>query len=223
VLRFLGKRPRVEQFHKAEILSHLGARAEGVRVKHALDRNSVKMYDKQQSVLRVETTINNTRQMKAFRASENNPDGLQSWQKLRKGVADLARRAEISQKSNERYLDALSATEYSSETSRTDLGTSFWRTFAKPKGSPASSGVTERCWAECPRSNRQRFWEHSMTSSADLSPRSDRNLIAELHVCPTSSKPSKAIAGTYAHPGVLRKPCVARGSFPIPTTFFRPS
>jgi hypothetical protein len=111
VLRFLGKRPCVEQFRKAEILSHLGVRCEGVRVKHALDRNSVKMYDKQQSVLLVETTINNTRQMKAFRASENNPDGPQSWQKLRKGVADLARRAEISQKSNERYLDALSAVE----------------------------------------------------------------------------------------------------------------
>jgi hypothetical protein len=111
VLRFLGKRPCVEVFHKAEILSHLGVRCEGVRVKHAVDRNSVKMYDKQQSVLRVETTINNTRQMRVFRASENNPDGPQSWQRLRKGVADLARRAEISQKSNERYLDALSAVE----------------------------------------------------------------------------------------------------------------
>jgi len=111
VLRFLGKRPCVEQFRKAEILSHLGVRCEGVRVKHALNRNSVKMYDKQQSLLRVETTINNTRQMKVFRASENKPDGPQSWQRLRKGVADLARRAEISQKSNERYLDALSAVE----------------------------------------------------------------------------------------------------------------
>lgn len=109
VLRFLGKRGSVQQFRKAEIVSHLGTRAEGVRVKHALDRNSVKMYDKQESVLRVETTINNTRQMKVFRASENDPDGPESWQKLRKGVADLHRRAQISQKSNERYLEALSA------------------------------------------------------------------------------------------------------------------
>jgi len=111
VLRFLGKRPCVQQFRKAEILSHLGTRCEGVRVKHAHDRNSLKMYDKQQSVLRVETTINNTRQMKVFRTSEDNPTGPKSWQKLRKGVADLARRAEISQKSNERYLDALSTVE----------------------------------------------------------------------------------------------------------------
>lgn len=111
VLRFLGKRPCVQQFRNAEILSHLGTRSEGVRVKHAVDRNSVKMYDKQQSVLRVETTINNTRQMKVLRASQNDPDGPPSWQKLRKGVADLERRAQISQKSNERYLDALSAVE----------------------------------------------------------------------------------------------------------------
>ena len=109
VLRFLGKRPSVQQFRKAEILSHLGTRTEGVRVKHAIDRNSVKMYDKQESVLRLETTINNTREMKVFRSPENDPDGPKSWQKLRKGVADLHRRAEISQKSNERYLDALSA------------------------------------------------------------------------------------------------------------------
>ena len=108
VLRFLGKRPRVQKFSKAEILSHLGTRAEGVRVKHALDRNSVKMYDKQESVLRVETTINNTRQMKVFRTAENDPDGPHDWRILRKGVADLHRRARISQKSNGRYLDALS-------------------------------------------------------------------------------------------------------------------
>jgi hypothetical protein len=109
VLRFLGKRPRVQKFTAAEVLSHLGWRAEGIRVKHALDRNSVKMYDKQQSVLRVETTINNTRQMKVYRASEDNPSGPKSYQKLRKGVADLHRRAQISQKCNERYLEALAA------------------------------------------------------------------------------------------------------------------
>jgi hypothetical protein len=107
VLRFLGKRPRVQKFTVAEVLSHLGRRPEGVRVKHALDRNSVKMYDKQQTVLRVETTINNPRQMKVYRASEDNPSGPKTYQQLRKGVADLHRRSQISQKCNERYLEAL--------------------------------------------------------------------------------------------------------------------
>jgi hypothetical protein len=109
VLRFLGKRPRVESFYQAEILSHLGKRCEGVRVKHTLDRNSVKMYDKAASVLRVETTINNTRSMNVYRAPEQDPQGPERWLPLRKGVADLNRRAEISQRSNERYLEALAA------------------------------------------------------------------------------------------------------------------
>lgn len=108
VLRFLGQRPVVRKNSTAEILSHLGTRVEGVRVKHSHDRNSVKMYDKQESVLRVETTLNNTRAMKVFRPREHDPeDAPWSWQKLRKGVADLHRRCELSQKCNERYLAAL--------------------------------------------------------------------------------------------------------------------
>jgi hypothetical protein len=109
VLRFLGKRTHVQQLRTAELLSHLGTRVEGVRVKHALERNSIKMYDKQQSVLRVETTINQTRQMKVFRSPEDDPTRDKSWQKLRKGVADLHRRSEISQACNARYLEALAS------------------------------------------------------------------------------------------------------------------
>ncbi len=111
VLRFLGKRPCVQKFTAAEMLTHLARRPEGVRVKHALDRNSVKMYDKQESLLRVETTINHTRAMKVYRASEDDPNGPKRWQKLRKGVADLHRRTRISQSCNERYLQALASVE----------------------------------------------------------------------------------------------------------------
>lgn len=119
VLRFLGKKPAVGYCRKGEIVSHLGTRSEGVRVKHSLDANSVKMYDKQQSVLRVETTINNTRQMKVFRTSERDPQGQPRWLRLRKGVADLARRAQISQATNERYLSALATAEVEATLSET--------------------------------------------------------------------------------------------------------
>ena len=71
------------------------------------------MYDKQGSVLRVETTINRPGDMKVFRHKEGEPRGPKTWQRLRKGVADLHRRAEISESSNARYLEALAATEYS--------------------------------------------------------------------------------------------------------------
>jgi hypothetical protein len=111
VLRFLGRSPQVRQYRISEILTSLKRRPEGTRVKHAVNRNSLKMYNKQGSVLRVETTINDPRDMKAYRATEGDPSGKKSWQRLRKGVSDLYRRTEISQQSNERYLETLAAVE----------------------------------------------------------------------------------------------------------------
>jgi hypothetical protein len=109
VLRFLGRPGSVRQLSAAKLQSDLKQRHEGLRLKHSLNRNSVKMYDKQKTVLRVETTINDPRDMKVYRASEGDPPELKRWLRLRKGVADLHRRAEVSQASNTRYLDALAA------------------------------------------------------------------------------------------------------------------
>lgn len=108
VLRFLGRLGTVRQLKTASLQSDLKRRHEGVRIKHALNRNSVKMYDKQGSVLRIETTVNDPRDMKVYRPLEGEPNGPKAWRRLRKGVSDLHRRANVSQASNERYLDALS-------------------------------------------------------------------------------------------------------------------
>jgi hypothetical protein len=81
-----------------------------VRLKHQVDANSVKMYDKQGSVLRVETTINDPSRFKVYRGTEADPQKKQ-WRKLRKGVADLHRRAQVSQACNERYLSHLAQVE----------------------------------------------------------------------------------------------------------------
>ncbi len=114
VLRFLGRSSSamtVGMHHcfKGEVVTDLKARPEGVRIKHSVNANSIKMYDKQGSVLRVETTINDARDMKVYRTSESDPSGPKSWRKLRKGVVDLPRRAEISHAANMRYLAALGA------------------------------------------------------------------------------------------------------------------
>jgi hypothetical protein len=111
VLRFLGQFPVVRSASR-EILSSTKTRPEGTRIKHSSGRNSIKMYDKQESVLRIETTINDPRDLKVFRPKEGDPDGKKDWLVLRKGVADLHRRAEVSQRSNERYLEALAAVEH---------------------------------------------------------------------------------------------------------------
>jgi hypothetical protein len=56
----------------------------------------------------VETTMNEPSDFKVFRTKETDPDGKPEWLPLRRGIADVHRRAEVCQASNERYLDALS-------------------------------------------------------------------------------------------------------------------
>lgn len=117
VVRFLGRRTyRNGYLHpgfKGEVVSDLATRPEGVRIKHRVGGNSVKMYNKQGSVLRVETTINDARDLKVFRPKEGDPKGKLEYRKLRKGVADLRRRAQLCQSANQRYLDSLAAADTS--------------------------------------------------------------------------------------------------------------
>jgi len=107
VMRFLGRKAHGN--FTGELTTSFKNRAEGVRVKHWLRGNSVKMYDKAANILRVETTIAQTHDFKVLRPSNDDPNGKLTWRPLRKGVADLHRRAQLSQRSNERYLDALAA------------------------------------------------------------------------------------------------------------------
>lgn len=111
VMRFLGG--KVNGNFKGEIISDFARRPEGVRVKHWVGRNSIKLYDKQASVLRPETTINDPEGIKVFRPKEGGPRRDKQWRPLRKGIADLHRRAQVSHASNERYLDALAAVDIS--------------------------------------------------------------------------------------------------------------
>src|SRR5207245_2689701 len=92
-----------------ELVTSFKDRLEGVRVKHWVNGNSIKMYDKAGSVLRVETTIAKTTDFKVFRPLQHAPRGRLGWRPLRKGVADLHRRAQVSQRSNGNYLEALAA------------------------------------------------------------------------------------------------------------------
>jgi hypothetical protein len=116
VLRFLGRKVpaegRVPARYAAEVLGDLGERVDGVRIKHRAGDNSIKMYDKAGTVLRVETTINDPGDFKVYRAKETDPEGPKDWRVLRKGVADVHRRAQVSQAANARYLEGLAAVEH---------------------------------------------------------------------------------------------------------------
>lgn len=103
VLRFLGRKHQT--ISSGEVKSDLQRRFEGVRIKHWVAENSIKMYDKQGSVLRIETTINNPKRFRVRRRVAS--QGPMKWLPLRKGIADIRRRVEISRAANKRYLEAL--------------------------------------------------------------------------------------------------------------------
>lgn len=113
VLRFLGHfvpaSGRIPKRFRGEVTTCLKERPEGVRLRHTVNGNSLKVYDKQGSVLRVETTLVHPEHFKVYRPAEGDPQKRLRWQRLRRGVADLWRRGEVSRAANQRYLDALAS------------------------------------------------------------------------------------------------------------------
>jgi hypothetical protein len=114
VLRFWGRRigvsgPGLDRF-PAEITTSLKARVSGERLKHWTQGNSLKLYAKAHTpvgdVLRVETMTSNVEVFRTYRPAEGGAEDELAWRRMRRGVADLHRRTQISQKTNERYLNA---------------------------------------------------------------------------------------------------------------------
>jgi hypothetical protein len=110
VLKFLGR--RLTATFRGEVQTHVGRRLEGVRVKHAMKANRLKMYDKAGSVLRIETVLNDPTEFRVRRPRATKGGGQEmAWQPLRKGVAWLWKYAEVSRAANGRYLEALAVVE----------------------------------------------------------------------------------------------------------------
>jgi hypothetical protein len=110
VLRFLGRKVPDHGYGACtgEVKIDLRTRADGTRLKFWYGTNSLKIYDKAAQALRLETTINQPKPFKVYRTKEGAPeDAPRSWQHMRKGVADLDRRAEVSQAANNRLAESL--------------------------------------------------------------------------------------------------------------------
>jgi len=99
VLRFLGRRlplsGEVPRRFTGEVVSDVKHREEGVRIKHSVNGNSVKLYDKAftvvGSVLRAEATIHNGADFRVYRPKEGDPDGPRTWRVMRRGMKRLVR------------------------------------------------------------------------------------------------------------------------------------
>ncbi len=111
VMRYMGRSGRVGI--NDAVVTDRRRRSEGVRVKHWVNKNSLKFYDKG-SVLRDEVTINEPKDFRVWRRAENKPQSKHQWRELRRSVADFGRRAEVSRKATDRHLTALAAVEIDS-------------------------------------------------------------------------------------------------------------
>jgi hypothetical protein len=116
VLRYLGHKVNLSGDIPAgfagSVEMDLKRRPEGERVKFRMNEHSAKFYDKAYSVwgsvLRgAETTLNGGRDIKVYRPKQGGPEDILQWLPLRKGIADMHRRAEVSQAANNRLLTAL--------------------------------------------------------------------------------------------------------------------
>lgn len=118
VLRFFGRRVNksgeIPKRFDRDLQSNLKEYREGQRVKFWLEGNSAKFYDKAYTptgnVFRAaETMTQNVSIFRTYRPKEGgDPEDLQ-WRQMRKGVADIYRRTEVSQKVNERLINALAS------------------------------------------------------------------------------------------------------------------
>lgn len=91
-----------------EVMSRVLDFHDGLRVRHWVDHNSVKVYN-EQNVLRIETTINMPDMFRVYRRAQGQPHmARKKLRPLRKGVADIPLRAQVSQDVNNRLMDQLS-------------------------------------------------------------------------------------------------------------------
>jgi hypothetical protein len=118
VMRYFGRKVNqsgeIPASFSGTLKTDLKRRQEGERVKFSMNGNSAKFYDKAYSeigsVLRgAETTIVTVGDFRAYRSKEGGAEEDLQWRTMRKGIADLHRRTEVSQQANERLLNALAS------------------------------------------------------------------------------------------------------------------
>lgn len=113
----------------SQIVTRVATYHDGVRIRHWAGQNSAKVYN-EQNVIRVETTINDPSAFRVMRKPQNarakEPKRRMS---MRKGIADIAHCAAVSQGINNRVMDNLAS--LTDATPLADLIAPYTRGFTK--------------------------------------------------------------------------------------------
>jgi hypothetical protein len=104
VMVFLGR--KMTGAFLGEVVSNIKKRPEGIRIKHRMKSNSIKMYDKC-SVLRIEVTINDPSEFKIYKEVTRKGEKVKEWVPMGKSISNLYRYAQVSFAANKRYIMAL--------------------------------------------------------------------------------------------------------------------
>ena len=98
--------------YEGEMGNNYNIRLEGSRIKHSMGPVSIKMYDKFNKILRIETTVNDVSFFKHYRTVEHR-DGTTSQDQapVKKNIFSLSILSEIMKAANSRYLEFISAIE----------------------------------------------------------------------------------------------------------------
>jgi hypothetical protein len=107
VAMFLGR--KLDGRTTAELGTDFSTRIQGTRIKHYLGWAAIKMYDKHGVVLRIETTVNDVRELKHYRTVEHR-DGTREtkYAPMQKTIYSLGPLRDLLRAANARYLDFLS-------------------------------------------------------------------------------------------------------------------
>lgn len=108
IITFLGH--KLNGRYEGEVGNNYHVRLEGSRIKHSMGTASIKMYDKFQKILRIETTINDVSFFKHYREVVHR-DGTKSMEMatLKKSIYSLPLLKDNMKASNNRYLEFISA------------------------------------------------------------------------------------------------------------------
>jgi hypothetical protein len=98
VLRYMGKPVRADgQPHWAanpELISRINLWHDGARIRHWVNKNSLKFYN-EQNVLRFEFTMNNPARFRVHRTVSGGSSDVKKFLPMRKGIADIVIRTQV--------------------------------------------------------------------------------------------------------------------------------
>lgn len=109
ILGFLGR--KLDGRFTGECRTEMKRRHQGVRLKHWVNGNAIKMYNKQPPLLRIETVINRPYEFKVRRPGLRKGQSVVDWFRMSKHVRNLPRYAEVALQANARYLQGLAVVE----------------------------------------------------------------------------------------------------------------